>query len=74
MLSNADPKHTNPDDNFFDPLYTNYQSFRIQAKRMINSNAAKRHAINEIIVTNYKIGEEVGESGISLHKKTIGQN
>lgn len=74
MLSNSDPKNTNPDDNFFDQLYNNYQIFRIPAKRMINSNAAKRHAINEIIVTNYKIGEEVGESGISLHKKTIGQN
>ncbi len=74
MLSNSDPKNTNPDDNFFDQLYNNFQIFRIPAKRMINSNAAKRHAINEIIVTNYKMGKEVGESGISMQKKTIDQN
>jgi DNA adenine methylase len=74
MLSNSDPKNTNPDDNFFDQLYNNYQIFRIPAKRMINSNAAKRHAINEIIVTNYNNGKEVGESGISLQKETTSQN
>ncbi len=53
MLSNSDPKNNNPDDNFFDELYKDFEIFRVPAKRMINSNAAKRRAINEIIVTNY---------------------
>ena len=53
MLSNSDPKNTNPDDNFFDDLYHNHYIFRVPAKRMINSDGKKRSAINEIIVTNY---------------------
>lgn len=54
MLSNSDPKNNNPDDNFFDDLYRNYHISRIPARRMINSNPAKRNAINEIVVTNYQ--------------------
>jgi DNA adenine methylase len=55
MLSNSDPKNTNPADNFFDDLYKNFHLFRIPAKRVINSNAQKRQAINEILVTNYRV-------------------
>lgn len=53
MLSNSDPKNTNPEDNFFDDVYNEYNIYRIPARRMINSNASKRGKINEIIVTNY---------------------
>lgn len=53
LLSNSDPKNTNPDDEFFDDLYTNYHILRVPAKRLINSNAGKRGNINEIVVTNY---------------------
>lgn len=56
MLSNSDPKNNDPKDNFFDELYEQYHILRVPAKRMINSNAAKRGAINEIVVTNYNIG------------------
>lgn len=55
MLSNSDPKNTDPDDHFFDELYKPFHIFRVSAKRSINSNAAKRSAINEIIVTNYPV-------------------
>lgn len=55
MLSNSDPKNNDPEDQFFDELYKNYHIFRVPAKRMINSNPAKRKAINEIIVTNYPV-------------------
>lgn len=58
MLSNSDPKNTNPNDNFFDELYKNFYISRTPAKRMINSNAAKRGAINEIIVTNYPAAKQ----------------
>ncbi|MBS1614863.1 MAG: DNA adenine methylase [Bacteroidetes bacterium] len=53
MLSNSDPKNNNPLDHFFDELYDGFIIHRIPAKRMINSDASKRGAINEIIVTNY---------------------
>lgn len=55
MLSNSDPKNINPEDNFFDELYKNFQISRVPAKRMINSDASKRAAIKEIVVTNYPV-------------------
>ena len=57
MLSNSDPKNTDPTDNFFDLIYKEYNIIRVPAKRIINSDASKRHHINEIIVTNYSIEE-----------------
>ncbi len=53
MLSNSDPKNKNPVDDFFDKLYADYTISRVDAKRSINSKAANRKAIKEIIVTNY---------------------
>ena len=53
LLSNSDPKNTNPDDNFFDNLYKDYKIERIRAKRMINSNGNKRGEIKEILIRNY---------------------
>lgn len=54
MLSNSDPKNTNPEDNFFDNLYKGFQIDRIYARRMINCQADKRGDITEIVVRNYK--------------------
>ncbi|WP_308219111.1 DNA adenine methylase [Methanoplanus endosymbiosus] len=54
MLSNSDPKNNSPDDNFFDDLYSDFSIERVPARRMINSDAGSRGAINEIVVTNYK--------------------
>jgi len=55
MLSNSDPKNNNPNDNFFEQIYKDFNIFRVSARRMINSDATKRGTINEIIVTNYSI-------------------
>lgn len=55
MLSNSDPKNNNPADNFFDEIYSDYNIYRVPARRMINSDSTKRGAINEIVVTNYSI-------------------
>lgn len=55
MLSNSDPKNVDSGDQFFDELYNPYHIYRVSAKRSINSNAAKRNAISEIIVTNYPV-------------------
>jgi len=53
ILSNSDPKNEDDEDNFFDNLYKKFKIDRVKAKRFINSNASKRGAINEIIVSNY---------------------
>lgn len=53
MLSNSDPKNTNPEDDFFDRLYEGFSIKRIYAKRMINCQADKRGDVTEIVITNY---------------------
>ena len=53
MLSNSDPKNEDPDDSFFDSLYSGYQVDRVPAKRAINSNGERRGEISELIITNY---------------------
>ncbi|ABR30180.1 N-6 DNA methylase [Thermosipho melanesiensis] len=53
LLSNSDPKNTDPNDNFFDELYKNYIIERILAKRMINSKGSKRGYIYELLIRNY---------------------
>ncbi|MBL7778368.1 MAG: Dam family site-specific DNA-(adenine-N6)-methyltransferase [Chitinophagales bacterium] len=55
MLSNSDPKNSDPSDNFFDTVYSGYHITRVPARRMINADATKRGAINEIVVTNYSL-------------------
>lgn len=52
LASNSDPKNTNKEDNFFDELYSNFEIERISASRMINSNAKKRGAISELLISN----------------------
>ena len=53
ILSNSDPKNTNPDDYFFEKLYGNFFIDRIEATRMINCNGNGRGKINELLITNY---------------------
>ncbi len=53
MLSNSDPRNENPDDTFFDDLFSDYYIERVPARRRINCNGACRGDINELIITNY---------------------
>lgn len=53
MLSNSDPRNANPDDDFFDELYSGFRVDRVMARRSINSVGGGRGEITEIIVTNY---------------------
>ncbi|KZX12804.1 DNA adenine methylase [Methanobrevibacter curvatus] len=53
ILSNSDPKNEDPNDEFFDDIYKEFNITRVKAKRFINRNPKKRGDINEIIVTNY---------------------
>lgn len=54
MLSNSDPKNSNPEDDFFDKLYSCLHIDRIFASRMINSNADARGKISELFICNYE--------------------
>ncbi|HSA38685.1 MAG TPA: DNA adenine methylase [Methanoregula sp.] len=54
MLSNSDPKNENPDDSFFDDLFSEYFIERVPARRLINCNGARRGDVNELIITNYR--------------------
>lgn len=53
MLSNSDPKNTDPEDNFFDELYSKHKIVRVPAVRAINSKGEGRGEITEIVVRNY---------------------
>jgi len=53
LLSNSDPKNTNPDDEFFDNLYSKFTIDRVSANRAINSKGLKRGPINELLIRNY---------------------
>jgi DNA adenine methylase len=54
MLSNSDPGNENPDDSFFEELYSDYTIERVPARRIINCNGSHRGEINELIITNYR--------------------
>ena len=53
LLSNSDPKNTNPNDEFFDNLYSKFTIERVSANRAINSKGSKRGPINELLIRNY---------------------
>lgn len=53
MVSNSDPENGNPKDRFFYEAYKGFYISKVLALRAINSNAAKRGAITELVITNY---------------------
>ncbi len=52
IASNSDPKNVNPNDDFFDELYSKMNIVRISAPRVINSNANSRGEISELLICN----------------------
>ncbi len=57
ILSNSDVKGKNPDDNFFDDLYSRFNIKRVLARRNINSKPNKRGELTELLITNYDYEE-----------------
>jgi DNA adenine methylase len=53
ILSNSDPKNTNPDDDFLENAYAGFRIERVQARRRINRSVEKRGPINELLILNY---------------------
>ena len=54
LLSNSDPKGTNPDDTFFDELYAGFEIRGVRASRMLNANPEKRGKLGELLISNYQ--------------------
>lgn len=53
LLSNSDPKNSNPEDDFFDILYSAYKIKRVDASRMINCSGKSRGKIKELLISNF---------------------
>ncbi len=53
VVSNSDPRNTDPNDNFFDELYSKHIITRINASRAINSVGSSRGKISELLISNY---------------------
>ena len=53
LVSNSDPKNANEEDDFFDDIYSSHTIRRIEATRMINSNADARGKIRELLISNF---------------------
>jgi DNA adenine methylase len=50
VASNSDPRNTDEDDDFFDALYRQHTITRIDATRAINSVAAGRGRVSELLI------------------------
>lgn len=50
LTSNSDPRNVDPNDNFFDELYSKMKILRVPASRMINSNPKSRGKILELLI------------------------
>ena len=54
MLSNSDPQNENPNDQFFETIFPNFNFYKVSANRAINCKGEKRGAIKELVITNYQ--------------------
>lgn len=53
LLSNSDPKNTDPKDDFFDALYRRFHIHRIPLGRAINAKGGGRGQISELLISSY---------------------
>jgi DNA adenine methylase len=66
MLSNADCSAKNPDDTFFEDIYSGFDIQRVLASRMVNANASKRGKLTELLIRNYDSKTEKHITGNQL--------
>lgn len=59
ILSNSDVKGVDPNNNFFDDLFTDYQIKRVMAKRSINANANRRGQLTELLILNQGVSNAI---------------
>ncbi len=72
-VSNSDPKNVDPNDDFFDDLYSFASVHRVRASRMINSKASGRGKINELLITNYEL-KNSGSISLEDYLRRSGEN
>ncbi|MBN2485552.1 MAG: DNA adenine methylase [Bacteroidales bacterium] len=53
ILSNSDVRGNNPDNDFFDDLYGQFNIKRVMAARIVNANAERRGKLTELLITNH---------------------
>ncbi|MDR3246875.1 MAG: DNA adenine methylase [Prevotellaceae bacterium] len=53
ILSNSDVKSNDPENDFFDDLYSSYKIHRVLVSRSVNSNPEKRGKLTELLIKNY---------------------
>lgn len=53
LISNSDPKNTDPEDDFFDDIYSKHSINRVEANRMINSKGSARGKVKELLISNF---------------------
>ncbi|MDR1985190.1 MAG: DNA adenine methylase, partial [Prevotellaceae bacterium] len=66
ILSNSDVKSNDPDNNFFDDLYSFYQINRVWASRSVNANPDKRGKLTELLIQNYPNNQPFFEKVINF--------
>lgn len=52
LMTNSDPKNTNPQDTFFDDMYADYSIHRVPARRKISVKSSTRKGVNELFISN----------------------
>lgn len=52
ILSNSNPKNSNPNDTFFEDLYEGFEINEVYANRSINCVGTKRKKISELLISN----------------------
>lgn len=53
LTSNSDPKNCNPNDDFFEEIYSSLKVNQVNANRAINSNGKNRGKVSELLICNY---------------------
>ena len=68
MLSNSDCRGRNPDDTFFDDLYSEYDIQRVFTSRSVSANPSKRGKLSELLIRNYdNIAARESETNININ-------
>lgn len=54
VISNSDPKNTDPNDDFFEKIYAPYDIKHVSVSRMINCDSSKRNNnLKELLIKNF---------------------
>lgn len=59
MMSNSDCSSNNPNDLFFENMYSDFFINRVYASRAINANPSKRGKLTELVICNYSAGDDM---------------